>query len=63
MHLPGGIRFNYDLPYKNLPGAAVISTGANNYGHPKQKNINLLKALGFTILNTNVVDVDVTINL
>jgi hypothetical protein len=56
-------KFNYDLSYKNLPGAAVISTGVNNYGHPKQKNINLLRALGFTILNTNVVDGDVAVKL
>ena len=53
----------YDLPALVAPNAAIISVGANGYGHPFLNYINALTLDGFNVLRTQIVNNDITINL
>lgn len=55
--------FIYNLRNKNKPEIAIISCGTNYYGHPLSKNIDHLRTIGFSLLNTNVVRKDIKVEL
>jgi len=44
-------------------GQAVISVGANSYGHPRAQNITDLQGCGFTVMRTDASSADIVIPL
>lgn len=53
----------YKLPNKAKPGNAVISVGANHYGHPMSQYINALLSDKYRVLQTRSASNDIIINL
>jgi len=46
-------KVQYSLPFIVQRKQAVVSVGKNSYGHPSDKNIDLLRGLGFKICQLN----------
>ena len=55
--------YKYNIPALASPEKAVISVGANDYGHPLSNNIDSLRASGFSTHQTNIMGADITIRL
>jgi beta-lactamase superfamily II metal-dependent hydrolase len=58
-----GGAYDYDMNPGTTPGQAVISVGANRYGHPNRAYTTALTLDRFQVMSTQKVGSDITINL
>lgn len=56
-------KYVYNNPNNMTLDQAIISVGANRYGHPNSSNIRALRKSNFSIHQTNIKSRDITINL
>lgn len=56
-------KYTYSIPSKLTVDRAIISVGANSYGHPFAKYIGGLKTTGFRVEQTNIANNDIMLNL